>query len=57
VASPPTSRASATTVHVHPREQVDLGLVPLDAGTRMRHGHILEHAEAGMMTTLAVIEP
>ncbi len=42
------------TVLVHARETVDVGLVPTDAGTWMMHCHILEHAEAGMMTTIAV---
>ncbi|HEY6177336.1 MAG TPA: multicopper oxidase family protein [Kofleriaceae bacterium] len=45
------------TVLVHPREAIDIGLVPTDAGTWMMHCHILEHAEAGMMTTIAVREP
>ena len=45
------------TVIVHPYEQIDLGVVPTDAGTWMMHCHILEHAEAGMMTTIAVREP
>jgi FtsP/CotA-like multicopper oxidase with cupredoxin domain len=42
------------TVLVHPRETIDVGLVPLDAGQWMMHCHVLEHAEAGMMTTLRV---
>jgi FtsP/CotA-like multicopper oxidase with cupredoxin domain len=42
------------TVLVHSRETVDLGLVPEDAGRWMMHCHILEHAEAGMMTTIEV---
>jgi FtsP/CotA-like multicopper oxidase with cupredoxin domain len=45
------------TVLIHPREDIDIGLVPTDAGTWMMHCHILEHAEAGMMTTIAVREP
>jgi len=45
------------TVLVHGQETVDLGLVPLDAGRWMMHCHILEHAEAGMMTTLEVLPP
>lgn len=45
------------TVLVHPRETVDIGLVPLDAGHWMMHCHILEHAEAGMMTMIDVVEP
>ena len=42
------------TVLIHGRESIDIGLVPLDAGNWMMHCHILEHAEAGMMTMLAV---
>jgi len=42
------------TVLVHGRETVDIGLVPLDPGNWMMHCHILEHAEAGMMTMIAV---
>lgn len=45
------------TVLIHPREEIDIGIVPMDAGTWMMHCHILEHAEAGMMTTIAVTEP
>ena len=39
---------------VHGREEIDIGVVPLDTGTWMMHWHILEHAEAGMLTTIAV---
>lgn len=42
------------TVLVHARETIDIGLVPTDPGTWMMHCHILEHAESGMMTTIAV---
>jgi len=45
------------TVLIHPREEIDVGVVPTDAGTWMMHCHILEHAEAGMMTTISVVEP
>ena len=45
------------TVLIHPREEIDVGVVPTDAGTWMMHCHILEHAEAGMMTTIDVVEP
>jgi len=45
------------TVLIHGRETIDIGLVPLDAGDWMLHCHILEHAEAGMMTMLAVRDP
>jgi FtsP/CotA-like multicopper oxidase with cupredoxin domain len=43
------------TVLVHARETVDIGLVPSDVGMWMMHCHILEHAEAGMMTTIRVL--
>lgn len=42
------------TVLVHGRETVDLGVVPTDVGKWMVHCHILEHAEAGMMTLVEV---
>ena len=42
------------TVLIHANETIDIGLVPLDAGDWMLHCHILEHAEAGMMTMLKV---
>lgn len=42
------------TALVHAYETIDIGLVPLDAGDWMMHCHILEHAEAGMMTTVRV---
>lgn len=45
------------TVLVHARETIDVGVVPEDPGVWMMHCHILEHAEAGMMTTLAVTAP
>ena len=45
------------TVLIHPREEIDVGVVPTDAGTWMMHCHILEHAESGMMTTISVAEP
>jgi FtsP/CotA-like multicopper oxidase with cupredoxin domain len=44
------------TVLIHARESVDIGVVPADVGKWMLHCHILEHAEAGMMTTLVVTE-
>ena len=43
------------TVLVRPRQTIDVGLVPLDPGLWMLHCHILEHAEAGMMTLVEVI--
>lgn len=42
------------TVLVHGRESVDVGLVPVDWGRWMMHCHVLEHAEAGMMTEVDV---
>lgn len=45
------------TVLIHPREEIDIGVVPTDLGSWMMHCHILEHAEAGMMTTIDVVDP
>jgi len=42
------------TALVHARETVDVGMVPLDVGRWMLHCHVLEHQEAGMMTTVEV---
>ena len=42
------------TVLIHAHETIDLGIVPLDEGEWMMHCHILEHAEAGMMSLLDV---
>jgi len=42
------------TTLIHPKETVDVGVVPLDPGRWMMHCHILEHAEAGMMTLIDV---
>jgi FtsP/CotA-like multicopper oxidase with cupredoxin domain len=42
------------TVLVHSRETIDIGVVPLDEGKWMMHCHVLEHAEAGMMTMFTV---
>ena len=42
------------TVLVHGKETIDVGLVALDPGRWMMHCHILEHAEAGMMTMIDV---
>jgi FtsP/CotA-like multicopper oxidase with cupredoxin domain len=42
------------TTLVHAQETVDVGMVPIDPGRWMMHCHILEHAEAGMMTTFDV---
>ena len=45
------------TVLLHGRETIDVGMVPLDWGRWMMHCHILEHAEAGMMTEIDVHKP
>lgn len=37
-----------------PGESIEIGMVPLDAGTWALHWHNQEHAEAGMMTTFNV---
>ena len=42
------------TVLVRPKESITVGMVPLDEGTWALHCHILEHAEAGMMTMIEV---
>jgi len=42
------------TLLIGPQQSVDVGLVPLDKGLWANHCHILEHAEAGMMSTLKV---
>jgi FtsP/CotA-like multicopper oxidase with cupredoxin domain len=45
---------SRDTVLVHRKETVDVGVFPADPGIWMAHCHILEHAEAGMMTLVEV---
>ncbi|MDH5596489.1 MAG: multicopper oxidase family protein [Candidatus Peregrinibacteria bacterium] len=42
------------TVLISSKETVEIGIIPLDKGSWATHCHILEHAEAGMMTTLEV---
>ena len=42
------------TVLLGPRETVTIGFVPMHSGVWLTHCHIQEHAEAGMMTTIAV---
>lgn len=42
------------TILVGPKESVDIALVPLDKGLWASHCHILEHSEAGMMSTVRV---
>ena len=42
------------TVLVEPRQSIDIGMIPLDHGVWVNHCHILEHAEAGMMSAIEV---
>ncbi|TXL07756.1 copper oxidase [Methylococcaceae bacterium CS1] len=42
------------TVLIGPKQSIDIGLIPLDKGLWLNHCHILEHAEAGMMTVINV---
>jgi FtsP/CotA-like multicopper oxidase with cupredoxin domain len=42
------------TVLIKSKEVVDIGIVPLDEGTWVSHCHVLEHAEAGMLTVVKV---
>lgn len=42
------------TVLIKSQETVDIALVPLDEGVWANHCHVLEHAEAGMMTVVEV---
>ncbi len=42
------------TVLLRRGETIDVGMVPIDWGRWMMHCHILEHAEAGMMTEILV---
>jgi FtsP/CotA-like multicopper oxidase with cupredoxin domain len=42
------------TVLIKSKEIVDVGLIPLDEGRWVNHCHILEHAEAGMLTVVEV---
>ncbi len=51
---PATETFFRDTVLVHGNESIDIAVVPVDAGDWMLHCHILEHAEAGMMTMLSV---
>lgn len=44
------------TVLIGPKESIDIALVPMDKGVWANHCHILEHAEAGMMSTILVKE-
>ena len=42
------------TVLLFRRDTIDVGMVPIDWGRWMMHCHILEHADAGMMTEIRV---
>jgi FtsP/CotA-like multicopper oxidase with cupredoxin domain len=42
------------TVLIGPKSSIDIGLVAIDKGLWANHCHILEHAEAGMMSTIKV---
>ena len=44
------------TVLLLRKESVEVGMIPMDWGKWMMHCHILEHAEAGMMTLIDVGE-
>ena len=52
--SPAVEPFTRDTVLVGPKENVVIGLVPEHKGIWATHCHILEHAEAGMMTTVEV---
>jgi FtsP/CotA-like multicopper oxidase with cupredoxin domain len=53
----PSTSHFRDTVLVHGKETIDAGVVPLDVGRWMMHCHILERAEAGMMTMIDVVPP
>lgn len=42
------------TILLRGKESIDIAMVPLDWGKWLMHCHILEHAEAGMMTEIHV---
>lgn len=42
------------TVLMHSQETIEIGIIPLDKGSWANHCHILEHAEAGMLTVINV---
>ena len=42
------------TVLTHPKETIEIALVPIDEGPWLLHCHILEHAASGMMTIVDV---
>lgn len=54
--SPAVEPFTRDTVLVGPRETIVIGLVPEHEGIWVAHCHILEHAEAGMMTSIGVAE-
>jgi len=51
---PAVEQFTRDTVLVGPKETVVIGLVPEHRGIWVTHCHILEHAEAGMMTAIAI---
>lgn len=51
---PAIEQFTRDTVLVGPKETVVIGLVPEHKGIWVTHCHILEHAEAGMMTAIGV---
>ena len=52
--APVEERRWRDTVLIHGREVIEIGLVPVEKGSWMMHCHVLEHADAGMMTLLEV---
>lgn len=53
---PAVEQFTRDTVLVGPRETVSIGFIPQHKGIWATHCHILEHAEAGMMTTIKANE-
>ena len=43
------------TVLIYGREEIEIGIVPVDRGRWAHHCHILEHADAGMMGIVDVL--
>jgi len=52
--NPATENFFRDTVLVKPKETVEIATVPLDRGKWLNHCHILEHADAGMITITTV---
>jgi len=53
---PANERFFRDTVLLYGEQTIDVAMVPIDWGKWMMHCHILEHAEAGMMTLIEVNE-